>query len=124
MNGAIKPCQSPSQKPATPPWSMGVPLDWFAVGAHPVRMVTSNRARTSRVKGGLIAISPVHRTTNGGREKSQRAVGWCSLKSKIPQGHGVRGGARRILDDGDSPLGDLWWQSRVTIMPVVWAVDS
>ena len=121
MNGAIKPCQSPSQKPATPPWSMGVPLDWFAVGAHPVRMVTSNRARTSRVKGGLIAI--FSRTQNYERRARKVSEGRLLVFVGVKDTAGTRG-TRRILDEGDSPLGDVWWQSRVTIIPVVRAVDS
>src|ERR1700756_5542030 len=70
-NGAIKPCQSPSQKPATTPCSLAVPLDWLSPGAHPARMFNNSRASTSKVREDFIAIPPLHMVTKHGHEKSQ-----------------------------------------------------
>src|SRR5580704_5949007 len=142
MNGAIKQCQRPSQKPATPSWSMGVPLDWLAVGAHPATMISNSRTITRQGKEGFMAIPPVRRITKGGHEKShQDGRGGAKASAEAGSTHsaepgrdkssyklrclppalckgratcGVRGGARRIWTTR-GPLGDLWWQSRVTI---------
>ena len=69
--GAIKPCQRPSQKPATTFWSLVVPLNWLTPGAHPASMFSNKRTRTSRAKD-FIAIPPLRLTTKGGREKSHQ----------------------------------------------------
>src|SRR5262249_52789941 len=53
-NGAIKPCQRPSQKPATPSWFIAVPLDWLGPGAHVVRGFSNSKRTTSKVKEGFI----------------------------------------------------------------------
>src|SRR6266550_6143791 len=54
-NGAIKPCQSPSQKPATPSCSLAIPLDGFGPGAHPARTHSTGRTTmTSKIKEGFI----------------------------------------------------------------------
>ena len=54
-NGAIEPCQSPSQKPASP-YSLAVPLDWLVPGAHPARMLSNSRTTTSELAERFIAI--------------------------------------------------------------------
>src|SRR6516225_4284964 len=70
-NGAIKPCQSPSQNPATAPCSLAVPADWFAPGAQPARMFSNSSASTTRVKEDLIAIPPLPTGTKHQHKKSQ-----------------------------------------------------
>src|SRR4029077_4253163 len=70
-NGAIKPCQSPSQNPATTPCSLAVPLNWLGPEAHPARTFSSSRTSTSTVKENFIAIPPLRMVTNDGHEKSQ-----------------------------------------------------
>src|ERR1700738_1433353 len=44
-NGAIKPCHSPSQKPARP-CSPAVPANWLAPGAHPATTCSDSMTRT------------------------------------------------------------------------------
>src|SRR6516225_10432005 len=70
-NGAIKPCQRPSQKPATTSCWFATPLDWLAPGAHPARMLTNNMTSTSKLKAGFIAIPPLDILTTLRLEKSQ-----------------------------------------------------
>src|SRR6266436_6553613 len=71
-NGAIKPCQSPSQKPATPSCSLAVPLNWLGPAAHPARMFSNSRTSTNKVKEDFIAIPPLYMVTKHGHEKSQK----------------------------------------------------
>src|SRR5215472_18053566 len=56
-NGAIKPCQTPSQKPASTLCSFAVPLNWLGPGAHPTKAFTSSRASSRNAKADFIAIS-------------------------------------------------------------------
>src|ERR1700719_1940882 len=70
-NGAIKPCHSPSQKPATTPPSLVVPLNWLGPGAHPARMFSKSRTSTSKVREDFMAIPPLYMVTKDGHEKSQ-----------------------------------------------------
>src|SRR5579863_7876484 len=50
IRGATKPCQRPSQKPATPPCSLAVPLDGLGPDAHPARTPSTRRTTTSKIK--------------------------------------------------------------------------
>src|SRR6266851_873574 len=70
--GAIKPCQSPSQKHATSLCSFAVPLYWLGPAAHPARMFINSRRSTSKVREDFIAIPPFPIVTKHGHEKSQR----------------------------------------------------
>src|SRR5215469_9046535 len=72
-NGEIKPCQSPSQNPATAPCSLAVPADSFAPGAHPARMLSNSSTSTTRVKEDLIAIPPLPTGTKHEHRKSQNS---------------------------------------------------
>src|SRR5215470_17961800 len=70
-NGAMKPCHSPSQKPAAKPCSLATPLHSLGVGAHPARVVSNSRRSTSKVKEDFIAIPRLYMGTKHGHEKSQ-----------------------------------------------------
>src|SRR5215467_4352000 len=52
----MKPCQMPSQKPASTLCSFTVPLNWFGPGAQPTSIFTSRRATTRNTKEDFIAI--------------------------------------------------------------------
>src|SRR5260370_30530064 len=72
--GAIKPCQSPSQKHATTLCSFAVPLYWLGPAAHPARMFISSRRSTSKVRDDFITIPPSPMVTEHGHKKSQGKV--------------------------------------------------
>src|SRR6202008_370349 len=88
-NGAKKPCQSPSQKPATTLCSLVVPLDWLGPGAHPARMTSNSRTSTSKVKEDFIAIAPLPIVTKHGHEKTQNEGQILPTR--------LRGSAERVL---------------------------
>src|SRR6267154_6178828 len=69
--GAIKPCQSPSQKHATSLCSFAVPLYWLGPAAHPARMFINSRRSTSKARENFMAIPPLPMVTKQGYEKSQ-----------------------------------------------------
>src|SRR5215472_6587864 len=87
-NGAIKPCQRPSQKPATTLCWFATPLDWLAPGAHPARMLTNNIISTSKLKAGFIVIPPLDILTTVRLEKSQN--GRCHQATNGPLPHAQR----------------------------------
>src|SRR5260370_37787045 len=69
--GAIKPCQSPSQKHATSLCSFAVPLYWLGPAAHPAIMFINSRRSTSSVREDFIVIPPLPMDTKHGPEKTQ-----------------------------------------------------
>src|SRR6516225_3963904 len=74
--GAINPCQRPSEKPATPPCSLAVPLDRLGPGAHPAKIIINSRTSTSTVKDDFTATPPTNTDTKEKHEKSQ--TGRCA----------------------------------------------
>src|SRR4029077_4311127 len=98
-NGAIKPCQNPSQKPATTPCSLAVPLNWLGPAAHPARMVSNSRTSTSKVREDFIGIPPVYVVTKHGHEKSR------NKHREISHGGDIRAENRKQdARDGPRPL--------------------
>src|SRR5215472_13633672 len=73
-NGAIKPCQRPSQKPATTPCVSGVPRSWLADGAQPARKTASDRTLSRETKERFMEIPP-DLVTGDRLKKSQSRVG-------------------------------------------------
>src|SRR5215831_5952437 len=76
INGATKPCQRPSQNPATTLRSLTVPLNRLASGAHPAKMFSNSRTRTTMVNEDFIAIPP-SQVTQRGTGKSQGLLRGC-----------------------------------------------
>jgi hypothetical protein len=87
-NGAIKPCQRPSQKPANSPCSLAIFPDGLGPGAHPARMLSS-RTSTSTVKEVFLAIPPALTLLRGTgmkgfRRTSYRAMHLFQVLTRIP----------------------------------------
>src|SRR5215472_6092542 len=87
-SGAMKPCQTPSQKPASTLCSFAVPLNWFGPGAQPTRVLTTSRATTRNTKEDFIAI-PSLAIYEGCKEKvssnpfSRRRVNYELVERKL-----------------------------------------
>src|ERR1700745_1771277 len=79
MNSAIKPCHSPSQKPATVKCSPGVPLNWLGPAAHPARIFANTSTTTNKAQEDFMAGPPLPMFTKQGHEKSQRVYGRSPL---------------------------------------------
>src|SRR5262245_27076492 len=73
-NGAIKPCHSPNQKPATSWFSLVMPLNSLGLGAHLTEIVNNSRTSTNKAKEDFIAIPPLHCYVARARK-----VSWCPM---------------------------------------------
>src|SRR5262245_30746209 len=69
----MKPCQRPSQKPATTSCSLAFPLNWLAPGAHPARMFNNSKKSTNTVREDFIGIS-TSLVTHRGDEQSRKGL--------------------------------------------------
>src|SRR5215469_1872156 len=107
-NGAMKPCHSPSQKPASPGCAPGMAWDVFAPGAHAVRTlnrrISTTRISTSGIGEVLIEMPPNVVYGRGERKVSKiHEIAWLApIEGPLSRYPGVypRGAAVwRILEN-------------------------
>src|SRR5215472_135757 len=82
-NGAVKPCQRPSQKPATPSCSIAVSLNGLGLGAHPARMISSS-TNPSKAKEGFILFPPTPRYEAQAQKVSKAQLTMRGAENKSP----------------------------------------
>src|SRR5215469_8888099 len=100
--GAVKPCHTPSQKPAMAPCEFGLSMDWFAPGTHPASMRLNNNKNTSGIEKGFMARPPLLMVTKHCQEKSR---GRAALSVPTPGKSANRQGSFRFsASEGKSGL--------------------
>src|SRR5208337_3778238 len=117
-NGAINPCHSPSQNPATGAFAPGAPFIMLGPGTQPANIASNNKTRMSAAN--FMIGSPTSCCVRRGASHSQARLSLRNCRS-----HRLAAiGAAHVIGADDAPAVATKWFQRVTTLLTVAKIGS